>query len=114
MANADGSGPEMLEWSLQGMQAALQDGNYSALPQIVAVIEEQVTQMGPIDQAAALEIQALATRNAALLRAALRGMRAAQRRLAEIASAASGLQTYDNLGKPHLLVTGQNRFKQRC
>jgi hypothetical protein len=113
MTKGDGKS-ETLDTALQGMQAALRKGNYSDLPDIVAVIEEQVAQMAPMPEAEALELQALATRNSALLRAALRGMRAAQRRVAEIASAASGLQTYDSLGKPHRLSTVQSSFKQRC
>jgi hypothetical protein len=113
MSKVKGLSPETLEAALGDMRAALRAGNYAALPQIVSIIEERAEGLTQKDPATAVEVRAMAARNATLLQAALRGMRAAQRRVAEISSAAKGLQTYDGFGKACLLANGQNRFKQR-
>jgi hypothetical protein len=112
MSKGEGPSPETLEEALGDMRAALREGNYAALPQIVSIIEERAEGLER-DPEGAMQVRAMAARNAALLQAALRGLRAAQRRMAEISSAAKGLQTYDGFGKSCLLASGQNRFKQR-
>jgi hypothetical protein len=52
----------------------------------------------PRDAAALDQLQRKASENAALLLAAQRGLRAAQRRIAEIRGVASGLTTYTATG----------------
>lgn len=58
-------------------------------------------------------IQERAARNAACLAAALRGVRAARRRLEEIAAAGKGLDTYDAFGRRTAEGMGPDRLRQR-
>lgn len=83
---------------LDAVHGALRRGDYAALPALTAAMEEAVE---GLDQVGADEMRALRARlerNAACLVAAARGLKAAKRRLAEIAQARAGLSTYGATG----------------
>ena len=78
---------------------ALLHSDYGALPALSARLEAEL--QSPTDamtQARLALIHRKADRNAACLLAAKRGIRAAQRRLSDIRTTASGLVTYDRSG----------------
>lgn len=88
-----------LERVMERLHIAVISGDLGALPALAAEAEAGIAAMpGTDDVAAVRRIQALAARNAACLAAAARGVRAARRRLTEIAAAKAGLQTYDDTG----------------
>lgn len=80
--------------------AALLKSDLTALPGLAAQLEQELQHgaqsYGEADLRA---IRLKADRNAVVLLAAQRGIRAARRRVAEIRAAASGLVTYDRSGK---------------
>lgn len=79
---------------------ALLKGDFAALGPISARLEEELLRLPPGLAAEELRrIRTLADRNAVVLLAAQRGVRAARRRFEEIRSASSGLVTYDRSGK---------------
>lgn len=83
---------------LDAVHGALRRGDYAALPELTLAMDDAaggLEQMGPHE---VRMLQAKLERNAACLMAAARGLRAAKRRLAEIAQARSGLSTYGATG----------------
>lgn len=99
MPQNDTRGPEA-EALLDDAYTALLKSDFAALAPISARLEEELARASSGLGAEALRrIRQKADRNAVVLLAAQRGMRAARRRLEEIRSAASGLVTYDRSGK---------------
>jgi hypothetical protein len=79
---------------------AIRSGDLSAMGKLALRTDTALAELGEETDAIRLEaLRALAGRNALALEAAGRGVRAARRRLAEISSAHSGVQTYDKIGK---------------
>lgn len=86
--------------SLGAIRRAALGGDFTALPALSRELEDHLQgarRSASRETAAAL--QRLAAENAVLLRAAQRGLRAAQRRLAEIRGVADGFTTYSAQGQ---------------
>ena len=74
--------------------------DYDALPALSASLEQELD--GPSAKITEIGLQTIrqkAARNAAILLAAQKGIRSAQRRLDELRQAALGLVTYDRSGR---------------
>jgi hypothetical protein len=98
---------------LDAVHGALRRGDYAALPSLTAAMEAAVEDLDPMRPD---EVRALRTkleRNAACLLAAARGLRAAKRRLAEIAQARAGLSTYGASGTLTRIGGPDGRIAQR-
>jgi hypothetical protein len=92
-----------------------------------AILAGRIDDLGPLadrisagssDLSAASEsqmrrIHSMAARNAVCLQAAMKGIRAAQRRLAELRAATSGHATYDQNGQRASLGTAGGNLRQR-
>jgi hypothetical protein len=91
-----------LEDLLDAAAEALLTGNLTALSLLTPQIESH--SIAPLDRATAERIQAKAQRNARLLQAATRGVKAARLRVTEIARGPT-LTTYDARGQIALLAT---------
>lgn len=81
---------------------ALVTGNLSALADLAPRVEALAESLSQIDRPAAERLRRKADRNARLLQAATRGVRAAQQRWLEINTGAS-LVTYDARGRRETL-----------
>lgn len=85
--------------SLDAITQAILTGDLAGLSGLTVLLEEDLTRhQGDLDRESLEAMQKKVDRNAALLRAAQRGLRAAQRRLAEIRGVSQGLTTYDAQG----------------
>jgi hypothetical protein len=105
--------PDPLAALLDAVHAALRAGDFAALPALttrVAAIDAQGLPQAP-DALRALA-RAL-RRNDACLQASARGLRAARRRLGEIAAARQGLQTYSRDGQRQQVGGGPGALAQR-
>ena len=82
--------------NLTALHRALLAGDFRALTGLTHQIERHLDGGATkgLDAAALAGLRRLADENAILLRAAQRGLRAAQRRIAEIRGVATGLTTY--------------------
>jgi hypothetical protein len=86
--------------ALDAAYAAVLAADFAQLPALSAELDLVIQRATPGLGAEDLRrIRQKADRNAVVLLAAGRGIRAAHRRLAEVQSAASGLVTYDRSGK---------------
>jgi hypothetical protein len=79
------------------MHTALLSGDFAAMAGLTQILEAQMS-LGPRDMAGFAAqgpaLRRMAAENEALLRSTQRGLRAAQRRIAEIRGVSSGLSTY--------------------
>ena len=95
-----------IESLLEEMHRATLNADFAALAALAPEVEAAATALDPRrDPEATLRIAALARRNAGCLDAALRGLRAGRRRLAEMRGISQGLRTYDRHGQPADIVT---------
>lgn len=92
---------------------ALRQGQLSALADLEARLIELEPALADADQEKLMAILAKAERNQRLLRAAGRGVRSAQRRLAEISRALQGFATYDQTGHMQARGTGDSILRKR-
>ena len=90
--------PSLLEDLLDQTRDALLSGNLAALAGLDIQLAAEAGKLPPLDSVAARRLQSKAQRNARLLQAAGRGLRAARDRMTEIASI-PGLATYDAQGR---------------
>ncbi|MGB8814322.1 MAG: hypothetical protein WCC57_14180 [Paracoccaceae bacterium] len=103
-----------LERLLDGMHRAVLSGDLEALAPMGSEVEAMLGAMSPLsDQDLAERLRRKAERNAACLKAAARGVRAAQRRVAEIKTVKLGLVTYDGRGKRQEMPLGAAQLTQR-
>lgn len=92
---------------VDAVHAALRCGDFGALPGLTVAVEAAVHAGAlPRDTAGMQALRRKLERNDACLMASARGLRAARRRIAEIASAKSGLQTYDMRGQRQRIAPG--------
>ncbi len=96
--------PNALEHLLDRTHAAVLSGNLAELSVIGPEVEAIVLAMPQLDRATAARLRQKAERNASLLQAAGRGVRAAQTRLREI-MAGPTLTTYDARGQKAAIAT---------
>jgi len=94
-----------IEAILEEIADALKQGRLAALASLEARLMQLEPALAETDQLRLIAILAKAERNERLLRAARRGVRSAQRPLAEISRSLQGLATYDRKG--HLESRGQ-------
>lgn len=103
-----------IEELLDRVHAALLAGDLTALAGQLAQLEgfspEALREVGAAGLA---RLRAKADRNARCLEAAGRGLRAAQRRLAEIRAAGQGLQTYDGAGQRRTFAAAGQQIARR-
>ncbi len=90
--------PTALETLLDQTRDAVLAGDFAALADLAPQVEAEAGDLPRLDAAAARRLQQKAARNAQLLQAATRGIRAAQDRLEEICNGPT-LTTYDARGK---------------
>jgi NADPH-dependent ferric siderophore reductase len=103
-----------VEALLDRVHAALMAGDLSALPACVAMLETLGDPpFGTVGADALQRLRAKADRNARCLEAAGRGLRAAQRRLAEIRGAGRALNTYDGTGQRQAIAPAAPQVMRR-
>lgn len=103
-----------LEQLLDGMHQTLLAGDLAALAPLGAGVETLLARIeGLKDRPLAERLRDKAARNATCLQAAARGVRAAQRRIAEVQTARLGLATYDDRGKRQELPQGAGQLTRR-
>jgi hypothetical protein len=94
---------ERLDRSLDRVFCLVRDGQLSDLPAALAEMEAELGAAHgpgiPVTEAALVRLRRKADRNAACLKGAARGLRAARRRIAEVRAAATGLAAYDANGQ---------------
>lgn len=98
---------------LDAVHGALRRGDYGALPALTVAMEEAAAGLEPMGHDAVRALRIKLERNAACLLAAARGLRAAKRRLAEIAQARAGLSTYGATGTLTRIGGPDGRVAQR-
>lgn len=89
---------------LDAVHAALRLGDLAALAPLTDRIEALLDTAPPGDAGVLRGLAAKVERNAACLAAARRGLRAARRRIAEVAATQAGLATYDGRGRRQEIV----------
>lgn len=110
MADAEAS----LAGLLDAMHAALRRGDLAALAALTPALETRLAADGvPRDAVLLSALRRKLERNRACLEAAGRGLRAARRRLAEIAGAAGGLLTYGAQGQITRIAAADSRLARR-
>ncbi len=103
-----------LEQALDRVQEGLQRGVLSGLAAGVAEIASLMPGIAGLDDLTlARRLHTKAARNQACLAAAARGVRAARRRLTEVATAQTGLSTYDGQGRRAALQPDTGHLAQR-
>jgi hypothetical protein len=98
---------------LDATHAALLDGDLDAIGALAAQLDGLLGTLGAISGETLSLIRTKAVRNAAVLRAAEQGVRAAQRRLAELREAASGHRTYGRDGHRMAVSGPKGVLRQR-
>lgn len=99
-----------LEAVLAAIRADLRRGDYARLDRHAATLDRCLAGLGPLSKPVLARVLRAAEGNAACLEAAFQGLRAAGRRLDEIASASRG-GAYDAQGRRKLLEAGDRRLK---
>lgn len=85
--------------TLDAITQSILNGNLAELSLLTQALEQSLSQnQGRLDHETLVAMQKKIDRSAILLRASQRGLRAAQRRLAEIRGVSNGLATYDAQG----------------
>lgn len=102
-----------LETLMDTLHAALRAGQIEQIADLVTQIEEKLAEVSPADRHLLRRLQAKANSNGQLLEAAGRGIRAAQRRIAEIAAVRSGLATYDRAGQRQEAALATSKLSRR-
>ena len=102
-----------LETLLDAVHAALRAGDFAGLPALTTAVEALATDALPRDAAALRTLQRKLQRNEACLQASARGLRAARRRMTEIAAARAGLQTYTMGGLRQQIGPSHGTLAQR-
>lgn len=107
-----------LEGLLDVERHAIRNGEFGGLDQLAAkksALLDRISASGPRPDAGALDrLRIKADANQRLLAAALRGVRAAQRRLDMIRRASRSLNTYDNLGRAQTIGGGNSTVERRA
>ena len=98
-----------LRAGLDAMRTAATEGNLAALAEISAMLETNLAELESLSPDELAAVGRAAAENVPRLEAALRGVRAARRRLAELAEAERPA-TYDRTGrKQNLVPSAQGR-----
>lgn len=89
-----------LQELLAELRADLRRGHYARLSEALPVLQARLSVSLPMDAPGIEQIKAEARRTSQTARAALRGMRAGQRRVAELMRIDAGFLSYDADGSP--------------
>jgi hypothetical protein len=105
----------MLEARLDMAFQAIRTADFARLAALTAETEHTLAQIGTAgDEAVLQRIRQKAQRNATCLLAAGRGIKAARRRLEEVAGARAGLGTYDSAGQRSTLFAAPSTAAHRA
>lgn len=104
--------PTELEELLDQTRAALMAGELTGLAELAERTERLAAAVPRTDRATAERLRRKAERNARLLQAATRGIKAARQRLTEIGSVPV-LSTYDNRGRREVVATPSTAIPRR-
>ena len=99
--------------ALDAVHAAILAGNISDLAQLTQTITDGVDHIAGARPQDMHRIRQKAARNTQCLQAAMKGIRAAQRRLAELRQASAGHVTYDQNGQRASLGAANGTLRQR-
>ena len=102
-----------METLLDAVHAALRAGDFAGLPALTAAVQALDLDALPRDAATLRAVQRKLVRNDACLQASARGLRAARRRMTEIAAARAGLQTYTQSGSRQPIGQSPGALVQR-
>jgi hypothetical protein len=102
-----------LATTLDEVRDALIAGSLDQLPQLTREIERLLQGADRLSEADMTVIRTKATRNTATLNAAMQGVRAAQRRLADLREAATGHRTYGPRGQRSAVANPFSTLRQR-
>jgi hypothetical protein len=102
-----------LALTLDHMRDAVIAGDYGQLAPISAAVEQLLQSVPDLTAADLATIRAKAARNAAALQAAIRGVHAAQRRIADLREVFSGHRTYGPSGKRSAVTGAPATLQQR-
>lgn len=103
-----------LELALDRVYAALLVADFNELPKIVTETEGLLAGFeGLPDPAIAMRLRHKANRNSQCLQAAARGLRNAQRRMAEMSGSSTVLSTYTSRGQRSDVGVGPGSLTQR-
>jgi hypothetical protein len=104
---------ELLSRVLDATHAAILAGRIGDLDGLTQAMTYHAEDLGMASEAQIRHIRDQAARNALCLQAAMKGIRAAQRRLAELRTARTGHTTYDQNGQRASLGSGALTLRQR-
>lgn len=104
---------EILAHELDAIHAALCEGRIADLEGRTEALVAAMEMMREDDAPALEMIRGKADRNAVCLEGAMRGLRAARRRIAEIRAIEAGSATYDPQGRRDASPVGQGSLAQR-
>lgn len=102
-----------LETLLDAVHTALRAADFAALPALTTAVGALNPDALSRDPGTLRALQRKLQRNNACLQASARGLRAARRRITEIAAARAGLQTYTQAGQRQQIGPSQGTLAQR-
>ncbi len=106
--------PFALEAALDDLYQRVLAADFPALPEIAIKTEQLLQHLGQVrDKNLVERLRVKARRNGLCLQAAARGLRAAQRRLAEMSSTDASLATYTSKGARSQVGLGAGILAQR-
>lgn len=111
---------ERLEGLLQVERHMIREGNFDGLETLAQEKEKALLALttegrkAPDILARLDRIREIASRNQSLIGAALKGVRAAQRRLEMIQRASKSISSYDQLGRSRTIGGGANNIEHRA
>lgn len=109
-----------IESLLQVERHMIKDGNFGALASLAATKDGlmrellEAPQVKPLSPEIFARVRAMAERNQQLIQAALKGIRAAQKRLDHIQRASKSLQSYDRLGRHKTIGASTSSIERRA
>ncbi len=105
---------EDLEAALDHLYRCILIADFGELPKILAITERLTARLAPLsDRNLAERLRTKANRNGLCLQASARGLRAAQRRLGELATVNTQLSTYTKRGQRTEIVTAAGAIAKR-
>lgn len=104
---------EPLSRALDDVYAAIMAGHIDDLAGITETISAGLTNVGRLTASQLRNLQKQAARNAICLEAAMKGVRAAQRRVAELRTANTGHITYNQKGERAALGAVSGTLRER-
>jgi len=105
---------EQLERVFDLERHAIRNGRFAGLAELAQRKEELVNLLTGAPAEALERLRARAESNQRLLGAALKGVRAAQRRLEMITRASRSLNSYDALGQARTIASGGSQVERRA